>query len=175
MGGDETYIRKDLTASTVEVYSSTTSQWHTADLLPQPNHVMTSVTISGCAFLLGESDLKDRPINSAFSVDMTILINKAPSNWKTLPDTPLSFSTAATLSGGLLAVGGVNDKNQAQSSVHLFVPSTNSWVKLSSGDMPVEKVYTANISLSDNRVMVMGGKDDRGRDTSTCYSGSVVI
>ena len=54
-GGDETYIRKDLTASTVEVYSSTTSQWHTADLLPQPNHVMTSVTISGCAFLLGES------------------------------------------------------------------------------------------------------------------------
>ena len=57
--------------------------------------------------------------------------------------------------------GGVDDKNQAQPSVHLFVPFTNSWVKLPSGYMPVEKVYTANISLSNNRVMVMGGKDDR--------------
>ena len=43
--------------STVEVYSSTTSQWHTADPLPQPCMGMKSVSISGCGFLLGGTDV----------------------------------------------------------------------------------------------------------------------
>ena len=176
--------------ATVEVYSSTTSQWDTADPLPQPCAVMSSVTFSGCSFLLGGVNADYEPIRSSFCVDMATLIDRAniihrgTTSWKTLPDTPLARSTAASLSGGLLAVGGDHEaaavggneeKRLVQSSVYMFVPPTNSWVKLPSGDLPVERYSTTTVQLSNNRVMVMGGVDKDHKGTSTCYVGSVVV
>ena len=166
--------------ATVEVYSSTTSQWYTADPLPQPCAGMSSITISGCSFLLGGTN-DHKPIRSSFCVDISTLIGRAniihrgTTSWKTLPDTPLAMSTAATLSGRLLAVGGKEENGPVQSSVYMFVPPTNSWVKLSSGDLPVKRYSTTTVQLSNNRVMVMGGLDNNDRDTSTCYIGSVVV
>ena len=175
----------DEVLSTVKVYSSTTSQWHSADPLPQPRFLMSSVTISGCGFLLGGVGANQQATKSPLCVDMATLINRATSPtrrhdttspWKTLPDTPLKRSTAATLSGSLLAVGGWDDASRAsQSTVHVFIRSTNSWVKLPSGDLPVENCVAAMVQLSNNRVMVMGGKDKEHKDTNTCYIGSVVI
>ena len=174
----------NVVSSTVEVYSSTTSQWHSADPL-QPCYLMSSVTISGCGFLLGGVGANQQATKSLLCVDMTTLINRATSPtrrhdttspWKTLPDTPLTRSTAATLSGSLLAVGGWDDASRAsQSTVHVFIRSTNSWVKLPSGDLPVENYVAAMVQLSNNRVMVIGGKDKENMDTNTCYIGSVVI
>ena len=92
--------------STVEVYSSTTSQWHKADPLPQPCSDMTSVSISGCGFLLGGTGINTKPIKSTFCIDMATLIDRATSptrhrdttpTWKTLPDTPFVRSAAATV------------------------------------------------------------------------------
>ena len=168
--------------ATVEVYSSSTSQWHTADSLPQPRVASSSVAISGCGFFLGGSDID--PIRSVFCVDMATLIDRAASStrhhdttstWKTLPDTPLAGSAAATLSGGLLAMGGDDNDDKTQQTVHVFIPSTHSWVKLLSGDLPVERYESTAVQLSNNRVMVMGGADNDGKDTSTCYISSTVI
>ena len=167
--------------ATVEVYSSTTSQWYTADPLPQPYAGMSSITISGCSFILGGYNADHKPIRSSFCVDMATLIDRVnvihrgTTSWKTLPDTPLALSTAATLSGGLLAVGGDEENGQVHSSVYTFVPPTNSWVKLPSGDLPVERCGTTAVQLSNNRVMVMGGADKGKKDTSTCYIGSVIV
>ena len=167
--------------ATVEVYSSTTSQWYTADPLCQPCATMSSVTISGCSFLLGGVNDDGDPIGSSFCVDMATLIDRVniihcgTTSWKTLPDTPLAGSTAASLSGRLLAVGGHEENDQVQSSVYMFVPSTNSWVKLPSGDLPVERYGTTTVQLLNNRVMVMGGVDKDHEDTFTCYIGSVVV
>ena len=164
----------------VEVYSCTTSQWYIADPLPQPCAAMSSVTISGSSFILGGLGVNMKPVRSPFCVDMATLIDRAniihcgTTSWKTLPDTPLARSTAATLSGRLLAVGGVEENGQVQSSVYMFVPPTNSWVRLPS-DLPVERYSTTTVQLSNNRVMVMGGLDNNDRDTSTCYIGSVVV
>ena len=169
--------------SSVEVYSSTTSQWHSADPLPQPCYLMPSVTISGCGFLLGGVDDNMKATKLVFFVDMATLIDRATSStthhdttstWKTLPDTPLVASTAAILSGGLLAVGGRDASNTIQSTVHVFIPSTNSWVKLPSGDLPAENSSAATVQLSNNRVMVMGGVDKEHEETNTCYICSVV-
>ena len=170
-----------MATATVEVYSSTTSQWYTADPLPQPCAEVSSVTISGCSFLLGGLNTDHEPIRSSFCVDMATLIGRAniihrgTTSWKTLPDTPLAGTTAASLSGRLLAVGGHEENGQVQLSVYMFVPPTNSWVKLPSGDLPVERLVTTAVQLSNNRVMVMGGRDNNYKDTSTCYIGSVVV
>ena len=45
-----------LPSATVEVYSSETSQWYTADPLPVPCWVMTSVTIADTWYQLGGND-----------------------------------------------------------------------------------------------------------------------
>ena len=172
----------DVILSTVEVYYSTTSQWHSADPLPQPCYLLSSVTISGCGFLLGGLNANEQATKSLLCVNMATLINRATSptrrhdttsTWKTLPDTPLTLSTAATLSGGLLAVGGRDASNTIQSTVHVFIPSTNSWVKLPSRDLPAN-CSAATAQLSNNRVMVMGGMDKEGKETDTCYICSVV-
>ena len=53
--GGTTGVRDDEVSrcTTVEVYCSETSQWYTADPLPAPHHVMSSVTIADTCFLLG--------------------------------------------------------------------------------------------------------------------------
>ena len=171
--------------SSVEVYSSTTSQWHTADPLPQPRLLLSSVTICGCGFLLGGADASQESINSAYCVEMARLIDRATSPtrrydttsaWKMLPNTPLLDSTAATMSGGLLAVGGWNTVSGArQSTVHVLIPTIFSWVKLPSGDLPAENCSATAVRLPNNRVMVMGGRDKEDKDTNTCYIGSLYI
>ena len=47
--------------ATVEVYNSETSQWHTADSLPVPCGIMTSVAIADIWYQLGGGDDKDIP------------------------------------------------------------------------------------------------------------------
>ena len=164
--------------ATVEVYSSTTSQWHVADPLPQPCYLMSSVVIGGSGYLLGGSGASLDLITSVFSVDVATLIDRATSStgrhdatstWKTLPDTPLRGPTAATLSGRLLAVGGRSEDDSAKSAIYVFIPSTNSWVP--SGNMPVERSWTAAAQLSNSQLIVLGGLGNSS-STSTCYIGT---
>ena len=166
---------------TVEVYSSTTSQWYTADPLPEPCAAMSSVTISGSGYLLGGSQ---KQVRSAFCVDMATLIDRAisltgdrdtTSIWKTLPDTPLTGSAAATLNGGLLAVGGRIKGIGVQSAVHVFITSTNSWVKLPFGNLPSERFVCISVQLPNDRVMVIGGMDKYKNRTSTCYLSCIQV
>ena len=48
--------------------------------------------------------------------------------WKTLPDTPMKRSVAASLGENFLEVGGRDDKTPASPAVHIFLPLANSWV-----------------------------------------------
>ena len=162
--------------ATVEVYSSQTSQWSTADPLPQPCCLMTFVIIGGTVLLLRGLGVNVQPIRSPFHADIAMLIEKAispiqhpttTSMWKTLPDTPLKGPAAATLNGSLLAVGGKHDNGTVQPSVHVFIPFTNMWVKVQSGDLPAVRFVTAAVQLPNNRVMVVGGWDKDGNKTST--------
>ena len=153
-----------------------------ADPLPQPRGAMSSTTISRSGYILGGGGVYSEPARSPFCIDMATLINRAnivhrcsTSIWKALPDTPLTASTAAILSGRVLAVGGYEDNNLVQSAVYMFIPFTNSWVELSTGKLPVERYSTTSVLLSNNRVMVMGGRDNDGKDTSTCFIGSVIV
>ena len=180
---DEFKKKEAVMVSTVEVYSSITSQWHTADPLPQACGTMSSVTANGWGYFLGGSDVTDTPIKSAYQVDMEMLIERATAStpetnttsaWKTLHDTPLRASTAASLSGRLLAVGGVDDKNRAQSTTYVYVPLANSWVKISAGDLPAERYDSVAVQLSSNRLLIIGGVNKERKDTSTCFIGSIV-
>ena len=147
-GATDIINNKPIPTATVEVYSSETSQWYTADPLPRPCCLMISVTIGSNVFLLGGAGVNNQTIRSPFHADVAMLIERAVSPiqhptttsvWKTLPDTPLRMSAAATLSGSLLAVGGIDDNGTAQPAVHVFTPFTNKWVRIQSGDLPAAR------------------------------------
>ena len=176
---------KSVFCATVEVYSSETSQWHTADPLPVPCGVMTSVTIADTWYQLGGGDGDDKDLTTVLCTPLTALIQRATSPthqsaspmsvWKTLPDTPLKLSAAASLSGSFLAVGGKDDKTPASSAVYLFLPLTNSWVRVTTGELPEPRRSCTAVQLSSNQVLVLGGKDDQNKHTKTVFLASITL
>ena len=169
--------------ATVEVYSSESSQWYTADPLPAPYYWMSSVTIADTCYLLGGRD-DDNDVATVLYAHLTSLIQKATSPahqlasytsvWKTLPDTPLKRSAAASLSGHLLAVGG-RDSVTTTSAVHVFIPFTNSWVSVMDGDLPQPRHACTAVQLSTNTMIVIGGKDNQNKLTKTVFIGTITV
>ena len=181
--------------ATVEVYSCETSQWYTADPLPAPCSCMTSVTIGDTWYQLGGGDT-DGHITTAMYTPLTTLIQKAMSPaheparhksalqkltslfhnstsrksvWKTLPDTPLKMSAAATLSGNLLAVGGYGH----ETSTKIFLPEGNSWVSATTGDLPTPRHGCTAVQLSSNQLLVVGGFREQGEPKKSVFLGSM--
>ena len=78
------------------------------------------------------------------------------SPWQTLPDTPMASSTALSLQGALLAVGG-QENGHGVKTIHLYQPSTKTWVK--AGEMPIERWQYACVVLPNGEVFVAGNGD----------------
>ena len=53
------------------------------------------------------------------------------------------------------------------SAVHLYSPSTNSWVKMSSGDLPLPRSYAAATQLQKGEVIFVGGLEGIRKPTVT--------
>ena len=163
-------------SSAVEVYSSDTSQWHTADPLSIPCVGMSSVIINDTCYLLGGADQSNRAINSCWSAPIQSLVHKGVSRsasgsvWNHLPPTPLYWSTAACLSGSLVAVGGKKN-NTRSSAVHGFL--NNSWVRLSNGDLLSPRSSCATAQLSPLEVIVIGGFDEQKQQSKTVFIGTL--
>jgi len=64
---------KLVACATVEVYSSETSQWYTADPLPVPYLVISSITIADTCYLLGGGDA-DKLVATVLYASLTSLI-----------------------------------------------------------------------------------------------------
>ncbi len=171
--------------ATVEVYTVETGQWNSGDPLPIRCWQMTFVTIADTCYLLGGSDKPGKPTRRVLSAPISSLVKKAtspqcgiasPSNrslWKTLQDTPLDYSTAACLSGCRLAVAGDDDRNQVSPAVHMFQSQTNSWVRMTSGDLPVAVRQAAAVQLPDNKLLVCAGYTPEMKYTKNVYMASI--
>ena len=185
--GGVTDVRDDelVISATVEVYSSETSQWYTADPLPVPCYVMTSVTIADTWYQLGGSGADGKNIPTVLYAPLTTIIQRATSPthqsashmsvWKTLPCTPMKASAAVSLSGNLLAVGGYNVSTPPSPALYVFFPLTNSWVRVTTGDLPELRYNCAAVQLSSNQLLVVGGRNGKKKHTRTVYLGFVTI
>ena len=193
----------EVPCATVEVYSSESSQWYTADPLPAPYYKMTSATIAETYYLLGGdgADPMTLATTTVLCASLASLVEKATSRtrqsasrtsvWKTLPDTPLKWSTAASLSGHLIAVGGYKGKISLPAlavrlaakqvgvtlpnspALHVFFPLTNSWVRMADSDLPQSRYECTALQLSSNTMMVIGGCNNKDKRTNTVFIGHV--
>ena len=185
-GGDiDVKDGKPVPCATVEVYSSETSQWHTADSLPVLCVLMASATITDTWYQLGGFSTDNKVIPTVLYTPLTALIQKATSPthqsaspmsaWKTLPDTPLLGPAAASLSGNLLAVGGYKKGRYVSPAVHVFLPLTNSWVRVTTGDLPEPRYGCTAVQLSSNQLLVVDGMDNQEKRTKTVFLGSITL
>ena len=78
-----------------------------------------------------------------------------PKVWRQLSDTPVTFSTCASLQGQLLAVGGKDLDDKETTGVHMYNTTTNSWELISHMTTPRESCLVA--VLPHNELMVVGG------------------
>ena len=141
--------------TTVEILDVLSCRWYCASPLPIEQFKMSSAIIGNMWYLLG-----GYPYGSSqqvICVCLDDLIYQAlyqlitPSSpWKKLSDTPAAKSTALSLDGCLLAVGGV-----CNMAIHLYQPSCRSWMKV--WDLTSNKHECACAVLPNGEVFVVGG------------------
>ena len=166
-GGSDTQ-NNPMTA--VEVYHSRTSQWHTASPLPFPRDHMTNTVIHNILYLMGgfggseSSTYKKTVMSTSIPQLLETCLQPSSTQWQSLPipNVPHYKSTAASLGGCLLVVGGIKDltippkPNSIVSSVHAYCPFTSSWVLV--GELPQPLYRCITTTLPTRELLVMGGR-----------------
>ena len=156
--GDETYLSRVEILDTIE-----SEQWYHAAPLPRPCYRVSTVTIGNRCYLFGGYSGGGFS-NRVFCVNLDDLISQAlsqpagasapptPSPWMTLTDTPEACSTAFSLNGSLLTVGG---GLWGSTVIYHYQPSSKNWIK--AGVLPARRSQCACTVLPSGEVFVAGG------------------
>ena len=173
----------------VEVFQTKTYQWYRAEPLPVAHSNMSCAIVDDTCYLIGGVKLGSASRHAYCTSVSNLITRTLPPNhpktsstpqaspslptWQVLPECPLSYFTAAELGGCLLAIGGRDSSDSPSSAVHMYSPSTNSWVRISSGDLPVPRDSAAATQLEGGKVIFVGGDSDESNNSKTVYVGTV--
>ncbi|XP_064407538.1 uncharacterized protein LOC135352306 isoform X5 [Halichondria panicea] len=158
-GGHDDKVR---VLSSVEVLDVASRRWYIAQSLPNPLSELKSTLIGNTLYLMGGFDHTLSATKTVHHVDLNELIAKALSNldtptlWQTLQEAPLELSAPLSIGRSLLAVGGRDDRDYLNSSIHLYQPDTRRWVKV--GDLPTARYFCTCSVLPSGEVIVAGGQ-----------------
>ena len=159
--------------SRVEILDTTESgQWYHAAPLPQTCHQVSTVTIGNMCYLMGgyNGGVASKIV---FCVNLDDLISQAlsqpagasapptPSPWMTLTDIPTTYSTAFSLNGSLLSVGGLGDSKV----IYHYQPSSKNWIK--AGELPARRIQCACTVLPSGEMFVAGGYNSERVDIAS--------
>ena len=145
----------------VELYNTGSSSWSQITSLPQPLTYPSAAICDNQLYVIGRDGngyscslqallSSDQPISSQ-SITRSL-------TWTPLPRLPVTHSTAATLCGQLVIIGGYRDESPVN-SIHQLVDGQ--WVNISS--MSSGRTWCLVASPSpDKMVVVVGGCDARG-------------
>ena len=174
----------DKKLSTVEVMDTKTLQWSTASSLPHPLYQGSATLCGEQVYMLGGFDQNEKPSKSVFTCSLAALLQScqpqslgarlktlSPKMWDQLADTPVTFSTCASLQGRLLAVGGKDSHNKKTTAIHMYNTTTNSWEVISHMATPQSKSLVA--VLPHNELVVVGGLTAAG-DTDSVEIASLI-
>ena len=141
--------------ATVELFQVKSRRWHKLTDLPQPL-TYPSATIrgdqlnvigmyaNGYSCSLAALRSSDQPITSPLAL-----------SWKPLPPLPVTGSTAATLCGQLVLIGGRQDGSPVN-SIHQLVGGQ--WVEI--GSMTSERYDCLVASSSPDKIIIVGGNKE---------------
>ena len=160
--------------ATVELFNTSMNQWLAAFSLPTPCGSLTSATINNLGYIVTASKqvfCVSLPDIVSQTVDQSTA-SKSPALWRRLPDAPLERSTAITLRGYIIAVGGRHDNRTPRTDIHLYQPESEQWTKV--GDLPIARKYCSCVVLPSGELLVAGGYDESYLLTSRVDVASVL-
>ena len=160
---------KGKTLSSTELFDSNSGQWYMCSDLPQPHYLLRAVIVDNVLYVFGGVDKDDSP--AVFSAPLNTL-SRHQLKWSTNQDTPWCRSAPVSVNGThLLIVGGrSNIEHKTISDIYKLNKVTHSWKAI--GHIPSARYSSAAVSIADNRVIVIGGVDDKGEVTNTVWIGS---
>ena len=168
-GGEDDKVK---TLSSTELFDSSNGQWYMSNDLPQPYYSLQSVIVDNILYLLGGVN-KDGHSPAVFTAPLDTL-SSHQLKWNTLQDTPWCASAALSVyDRHLLIVGGrknIGDKYTRTSDVYKLNKVSHSWEAI--GNIPSARNLPAAVSTADNRIIVIGGFNDKGEITNTVWIGS---
>ena len=164
---------KGIKLSSTEVFDSSTEQWYTCSDLPQPHYWLHPVIVDNTLYLLGGIDQDGKPSPSVFAAPLDTL-SRHRLRWNTCQDTPRCRSVPVSVHGThLLILGGykrVENQVTFSSDIHKFNKANHSWEPI--GHIPSKRYSLAAVSVGDDKVVIIGGENDRREYTNTVWTGS---
>ena len=159
---------KNKELSSTELFDSTNGQWYTCSDLPQPHYWLQSVIVDNILYLLGGFN-KDGISPAVFTAPLDNL-SRHQLKWNTLRDTPWCQSAPVSVYGTQLLIVGGRKGFTCTSDVHKLNKVSHNWEAI--GHIPSARYSSAAVSTADNRVIVIGGYNDKGEKSNTVLIGS---
>ena len=160
-------------SSSTEMFDTNNGQWYKCDDLPQPHTLLQSVIVDNILYLLGGKNKDYNHSPAVFTAPLDTL-SRHQLKWSTNQDTPWCRSAPVSVNGThLLIVGGSKGAGKeftCTSDIYKLNKNTHSWETI--GHIPSAKYHLAAVSTADNRVIVIGGVNDKGERTNTVWIGS---
>ena len=164
-GVDDTY--KIL--SSTELFDSTNGQWYTCSDLPRPHNYLRSVIVDNILYLLGGYNKDGNDSTAVFTAPLDNL-SRHQLKWNTHQDTPWCWSVPVSVNGAHLLIVGGKKGSTCTSDVHKLNKVSHNWEAIAC--IPTARHASAAVSTADNRVIVIGGYNDKGEKTNTVWIGS---
>ena len=139
--------------ATVELFQVKSRRWYKLTDLPQPL-IRPSATICGDQLNVIGHDANGYScsLQALPSSDQPI-ISPLTLSWKPLPPLPVIYSTAATLCGQLIVIGGERRDGSPVNSIHQLVDGQ--WVEI--GSMATGRWRCLVVSPSPDKIIIVGG------------------
>ena len=159
--------------SSTEVLDSSTKQSFICNNLPHPHYWLQSAIVDNTLYLLGGIDQHGKPSPAVFSASLdTLSIGQL--TWNTCQDTPRCRAAPVSIHGGhLVILGGyqrVENHITFSSDIYKYNKASNSWEAM--GHIPSPRYSLAAVSVGDNRIVIIGGENERREYTNTAWIGS---
>ena len=146
--------------STVEILDTELRQWSSAASLPHPMSWASITVCEDLLYLLGGSDQNGRTL-SVLTSSITELLHQQQETanqsavWRRTADAPYYRSTAVSVGGQLLAIGGFDEHGKSTSAIVAYDPTSDSWQDM--GHMATPRYWTLVAVLPSNQLVAAGG------------------
>ena len=147
--------------SAVEILDTELRQWSSAASLPHPMYWASITVCEDLLYLLGGRDQNDSRTLSVFTSSITELLHQQqetanqPTAWRRTADAPYYESTAVSVGGQLLAIGGRDEQRKNTSAIVGYDPTSDSWQDM--GHMATPRNRTLVAVLPSNQLIAAGG------------------
>ena len=167
-GEDGNYIP----LSSTELFDSKNKRSYTCGDLPQPHRCLQSVIVDNVLYLLGGIN-KDGNSPTVFTASLDTLSSHCL-KWNTHQDTPWCRSAPVNVNNTqLLIVGGCKNGINSftyTSAIYKFSKDNHSWENI--GNIPSARGISAVVSIAANRIIVIGGRNNKVEYTNTVWIGT---